>query len=189
MKKRGVLKGINVAEAMHRQVIQLPDEIPIRQCIHHIIKFKTNAVMVTDLDGTPLGVVSKTDIPVSTLISDIMVGLPFFCHPDDPLKATIDQMQTLGIHQLYVLGKKDKEVVGMLSYSDIVGLLYRYCRHCLKSGRCTGMFSQKKIPRLTTADVMTHDVILCDSAQTINRVIEIRVTSKSPLTGRNLYID
>ena len=181
LKKRGVIKGIRVAEAMQRQVIQLPDETPVRQCIRHIIKFKTNAVMVTDLDDMPIGVVSKTDImgayyaeiPVDTPISDIMVGPPYYCRLDDVLESAIDQMQTCGIHQLYVHGKDEKEVVGMLSYSDIVGLLYRYCRHCLKSGRCAKMFTQKKIPRLKAADVMTRDVVSCDAAQPITQVIEI----------------
>ncbi len=181
LKKRGVIKGICVAEAMDHQVIQLPGKTPIRQCIRHIIKFKTNAVMVTDNDGTPLGVVSKTDImgayyaqiPVDSPICDIMVGPPYYCHSKDPLESAIDHMQTLEIHQLYVHDENDKDVVGMLSYSNIVGMLYRYCRHCLKSSRSAGLFSKKQIPRLTATDVMTHDVISCDCSQTITQVIEI----------------
>lgn len=181
LKKRGVIKGICVAEAMDHQVIQLPNKTPIRQCIRHIIKFKTNAVMVTDMNGIPLGVVSKTDImgayyaqiPVDTPISDIMVGSPYYCHPKDPLESAIDHMQTLGIHQLYVHGKNDKDVVGILSYSNIVGMLYRYCRHCVKSVRSTSIFSKREIPRLTATDVMTHDVISCDCSQPITQVIEI----------------
>lgn len=152
--------------------------------------------MVTDLDGTPVGVVSKTDImgayyaeiPVDTPVSDIMVGPPYYCHPEDALESAIDQMQILGIHQLYVHDKNDKKVVGMLSYSDIVGLLYRYCRHCLKSGRCVKMFSRKEIPRLSAADVMTHDVISCDCAQPITQVIETlseRKMSAILVTGKN----
>lgn len=180
-KKRGIINGLSVAEAMQRQVIQLPDKTPVRHCIRHIIKFKTNTVMATDPDGAPLGVVSKTDImgafyagiPVDSPISDIMVGPPYFCSPKAPLESAIDQMKTLGIHQLYVQNKSDKKVIGILSYSNIVGLLYRYCRHCLKSGRCAGMFSKKEIPRLTATDVMTRDVISCDSDLTIYRVIEV----------------
>lgn len=71
---------------------------------------------------------------MDTPVSDIMVGPPWYCRRDDALESAVDRMQTLGIHQVYVRGDRDDGVEGMLSYSDIVGLLYRYCRHCLKSG-------------------------------------------------------
>ncbi len=181
LKKRSVVKGITVKEAMQRQVIQLPATTPIRQCIRHIIKFKTNAVMVTGPDGKPQGVVSKTDIMgamyagllVDTRISDIMVGPPYFCYAEDNLETAIDQMQTLGIHQLYVQSMANNDIEGHLTYSDIVGLLYRYCRRCVKSGRYTKMFADRDIPRLIVSDVMTDNATSCDAARPITEVIEI----------------
>ncbi len=178
-KKRSVVKGITVKEAMQRQVVQLPDTTPIRQCIRHIIKFKTNAVMVTGPDEKPLGVVSKTDImgafyaglPVETRISDIMVGPPYVCTEEDNLETAIDRMQTLGIHQIYV--QRNQEITGQIAYSDIVGLLYRYCRRCVKSGRCAKMFADKDIPRLVASDVMTGNVTSCDGILPIIGIIEI----------------
>ena len=180
-KKRNLVKGLTVKEAMQRQVVQLPATTPIRQCIRHIIKFKANAVMVTDPHDKPQGVVSKTDImgafyaelPVDTRISDIMVGPPYVCSTEDYLETVIDQMQTLGIHQIYVQSMTNKDIEGQMAYSDIVGLLYRYCRRCVKSGRCAKMFAEKGIPRLIAADVMTSNVTSCDAARTITEVIEI----------------
>ena len=67
----------------------------------------------------------------------------------------------------------NKDIEGYLAYSDIVGLLYRYCRRCVKSGRCAKMFADKDIPRLIAADVMTRNGTYCDAAQTISEVIEI----------------
>ncbi len=180
-KTRNVVQGITVREAMQRQVVQLPAKTPIRHCISHIIKFKANAVMVTDPDDKPQGVVSKTDImgafyagiPVDTRISDIMVGPPYVCSAEDNLETAIDQMQTLGIHQIYVQSVTAKDIEGQVAYSDIVGLLYRYCRRCVKSGRCAKMFADKGIPRLIAADVMTYNVTSCDGVLPITEVIEI----------------
>ncbi|MCP4453895.1 MAG: CBS domain-containing protein, partial [Planctomycetes bacterium] len=153
----------------------------IRQCIRHIIKFKANAVLVTNPDGKPQGVVSKTDImgafyaelPVDTRISDIMVGPPYVCSAEDTLETAIDQMQTLGIHQIYVQSMAGKYIEGQMAYSDIVGLLYRYCRRCIKSGRCAKVLADKGIPRLIAADVMTCNVTSCDGTLPITGVIEI----------------
>lgn len=185
-KTRQMVKGITVKEAMQRQVVQLPATTPVRQCIRHIIKFKANAVMVTDPEGKALGVVSKTDImgafyaqlPVDTMISDIMVGPPYFCSVEDKLETAIDQMQAHGIHQLYVQSMATDDVEGLLAFSDIVGLIYRYCRRCIKSGRCAEMFAEKDIPRLIASDVMTGNVTACDATCTITEVIEILSSQK-----------
>ncbi|MCG8616425.1 MAG: CBS domain-containing protein [Desulfobacterales bacterium] len=125
--------------------------------------------------------VSKTDImgsfyaalPADTRISDIMVGPPYVCNEDDSLETAIDRMQRLVIHQLYVQSSTTMEITGQIAYSDIVGLLYRYCRQCVKSGRCAKRLTHKKIPRLIVAEVMTGDVASCHAVSPISEVIEI----------------
>ncbi len=178
-KQRSILGGMTVKEAMQHQVITLPGLTPIKQCVHHMIKFKANAVMVAD--GTDNGVVSRTDImgayyaglPADTQILDIMVGPPHFCLAQDSIETAIDQMQTLGIHQIYVQPEKPGLPQGMVTYSDIVGLLYRYCRGCMKSGRHFKNLSEKQIPRLIVKDVMTDSVESCDASLPVSEVIEI----------------
>lgn len=179
-KNRSVLSGMTVHEAMQRQVVQLPQDASISQCIRHIIKFKANAVLVTGTGLEPVGVVSKTDIvaayyaglPIDTTLSDIMVGPPHFCHPSNSLETAIDLMQRHSIHQIYVQSEAREDMLGQAAYSDIVGLLYRYCRTCIRSGRRIKTIEKKEIPRLLVKDVMTDNVTSCHAAQIITGVIE-----------------
>ena len=180
-KKRSMLSGMAVQEAMQKQVLQMPVTATVRQGIRSIIKFKANAVMVADAEGCPRGVVSKTDImaafyaglPVDTPLGDIMVGPPHFCDPGDSLETAIDQLQTLGVHQIYVRSEDQEHAAGLLTYSDIVGLLYRYCRTCIRSGRCEKEIAGKDMPRLLVKDVMTHGVSSCAGERPLADVVEI----------------
>jgi CBS domain-containing protein len=136
-----ILKGLIVQDAMRRQVIQLPAAALLSQAIRAMIKFKVNALLVTDQAQKPLGVVSKTDLmtayygglPLETPVAGIMVGPPQFCQPQDSLDAALDQMREHGIHRVYVTGGETETVTGVLAFPDIVGLLYRYCHRCDRS--------------------------------------------------------
>ncbi len=186
LKTRSVFHGITVKEAMQRQIVKLPAQSTIQQCIRYIIKFNANSVLTTDPEDQPVGVVTKTDIitafyagfDIDIPISDIMVGPPYFCHEGDSLETAIDQLQTLGIHQLFVKSDIDDKIEGQITYSDIVGLLYRFCRHCIKSGRYSKLFSKKEIPRLVVEDVMTRTLTACNANQTITEIIEILLERK-----------
>jgi CBS domain-containing protein len=179
--KRSVLSGISVKEAMRRQVIQLPQSAPIDYCINRMIKYKINAVLITDANERPAGVVTKTDVmgafyadfPIETAVENIMVGPPLFCCPDDELELSLDSMQQNGIHRLYVRGTDSNEVVGVLAYPDIVGLLYRYCRACdrglLKARRRR---EEDQFQRLIVKDVMTATVTAYRENNELTQVIE-----------------
>ncbi len=66
-----VLKDLLVQEAMRRQVIRLPEGAPLEQAIRYSIKYKVNAILITDDQQAGLGVVSKTD-----LMGAYYAGLP-----------------------------------------------------------------------------------------------------------------
>jgi CBS domain-containing protein len=181
VEKRSVLSGISVKEAMRHQVIRLPLSAPIDYCINRMIKYKINAVLITDENQYPAGVVSKTDVmsafyaglPIGAPIENILVGPLLFCYPDDELESSLDTMQRHGVHRLYVQGSDPHEVVGVLAYPDIVGLLYRYCRACdrglLKARRRT---EEDKFQRLRIKDVMTADVTAYLEKDGLTQVIE-----------------
>ncbi len=61
IRERSVLSGMLVNETMRRQVVQLPSDQTLAKAINHLIRFKAGALLVTDKDGKPAGVVSKTD--------------------------------------------------------------------------------------------------------------------------------
>ena len=165
--KRHVLSGIKVKEAMRRQVVKLPKSAAVDYCINRMIKYKINSVLLFDKDGRPDGLVTKTDImsafyaglPIQSPAENIMVGPPLYCHPDDELEVALDRMQQDGVHRLYVVGTDTAEVIGVLAYPDIVGLLYRYCRACdkgyLKARRRNEV---DEYQRMKVKDVMTARV-------------------------------
>jgi predicted transcriptional regulator len=181
IEKRSVLSGISVKQAMRRQVIQLPHGAPIDYGINRMIKYKVNAVLITDADQLPTGVVSKTDLmsafyagfAITTPVENIMVGPLLICHPDDELESSLDTMQQNSIHRLYVQSTDSNEVIGVLAYPDIVGLLYRYCRACdkglLKARRRR---EEDRFQRLKVKDVMTADVAAFREADGLAQVIE-----------------
>ena len=181
VKKRHVLSGIKVKEAMRRQVIKLPCSAPIDYCINRMIKYKINAVLLTDEKQRPAGIVSKTDImsafyagfTTDTPVESIMVGPLLYCYPDDELETSLDIMHHNGVHRLYVLDSEANDVAGVIAYPDIVGLLYRYCRACdkglLKNRRRQAEYEYR---RLKVKDVMTASVTAFHENDDLVSVIE-----------------
>jgi CBS domain-containing protein len=139
--KKNMLTGIKVMDAMRRQVVKLYMNASLDQCIRHSIKYKVNAILVTNPSDQAVGVVSKTDLmsayyaglPLDLPIEEIMVGPPLYCYPDNPLEKSLESMKAFGIHRLYVSPDDGKSIVGVLAYPDIVGLLYRLCRKCKRN--------------------------------------------------------
>ena len=181
VKKRHVLSGIKVKEAMRRQVIKLSLHTPIDYCINRMIKYKINSVLLEDDQQRPCGIVTKTDImsafyaglPTHSPAESIMVGPPLHCYPDDELESALDVMQQNAVHRLYVRGAVNNEVDGVLAYPDIVGLLYRYCRSCdkglLKNRRRS---EDNEYRRYKVKDVMTPSVTAYLEDDSLEKCIE-----------------
>lgn len=181
VKKRGMLSGITVENVMRRQLLRLPAGASIDLGIHRMIKFKVSSLLITDQDQQPAGIVSKTDIvgafyagfPVDTSLEQILVGPLLCCFPDDELEDALDSMQHHRVHRLYVRGAQAGEIIGLLAYPDIVGLLYRYCRSC-RHGRRTPARKRDgaNVQPLKVAEVMTPEVTACRASDSLTKVIE-----------------
>jgi predicted transcriptional regulator len=164
---RHSLSGLSVSQAMRRQVIQLNQDTPIGNSINSMVKYKINALLTTDAEGTPVGVLSKTDImgayyadlPIEAPIADIMSTHPLFCDPEDSLEDALEKMRSHGVYRLYVTGPEQTTVSGVLAYPDIVGMLYQYCHECKYSHfRRKKDLSLDSVRRLTVKDIMTREV-------------------------------
>ena len=175
------MSGILVREVMRRQVVQLPGSATVSTAVNHLIRHRSNALLVTDEQGAPRGVVSKTDImgafyaamPNETPISDIAVGPPLTCFPDDELESSLDQMKQHRVHRLYVMGAESKTVIGTLAYPDIVGQMYRYCRSCIRGLRKNiDSVTEDARQRALVKDVMTPSVVAYDGADPLSKVVE-----------------
>jgi CBS domain-containing protein len=166
--KRNVLRGLQVRDAMRRQFIHRPPSASIQRAIRAMIKFKMDAVLVTDHRLRPEGLVSQTDlmgayyggIPVTQPLSSVMIGPPVVCYHDTPLETALETMQSNRIHQIYVLGDQYDQVMGVLTYPDIVGMLYRFCSKCRWNirRRRKGPGPEEPVQHLLVRDVMTPAV-------------------------------
>jgi signal-transduction protein with cAMP-binding, CBS, and nucleotidyltransferase domain len=177
---REVLKGLLVQEGMRRQVIHLSQEAPLEQAIRCTIKYKVNAILITDEHQAGLGVVSKTDLmgayyaglPLSTPCSAVMMGPPLFCQPQDTLDFALDVMRTQKVHRLYVREDGAPRAVGVLAYPDIVGLLYRYCHRCERSLRTLAAPGKTLPDQLRLREVMTAEIYAHQEEDSLQEVME-----------------
>ena len=175
------MKDLTVKEAMRRLIINLTAEATLDQAIRYAIKYKVNAILITDAGQAAVGVITKTDLmgayyaglPLSTPAASIMVGPPLFCHLEDSLDAALDQMRTHKIHRLYVREGAAPQVVGVLAYPDIVGLVYRYCHQCDKNlRRETGDAEYLLADRVRLREVMTPGVFALGANDSLLQVME-----------------
>ncbi len=115
-----------------------------------------------------------TPFALNTLLGDMMAGPPVACYPDDLLEDGLEMMQGCGVHQLFVIGASREHVIGILSYADIVGLLYRYCHACRKStlSRTTEPDPDRATIEMTVSEVMTPAVQFAYETDTLYTVIE-----------------
>jgi predicted transcriptional regulator len=164
---RHILTGIKVREAMRRQFVSLSKEDSIEKAVSCLIKYQINAILITGVLGEALGVVSKTDImtayyatlPMETPLRDIMVSPPVLCHKEDGLESAMELMREIGIYRVYVKGNGSDEIIGLLAYPDIVGLLYRFCRNCRKNYLMGDRSEEgKPVRRFRVKEVMTDRV-------------------------------
>jgi len=102
-----------------------------------------------------------------------VVNVPLlYCFPEDSLEKKLNYMNEKEIRRLYVLDRS-LQVVGVLAYSDIVGILYRLCRKCNNN-----IFKQRQskdfdyTQRILVKDAMSRDVKYSLSDVTIRELIE-----------------
>ena len=168
---------------MRRRIVKLPAEASLESALRKIIKFRVNAVLVVhDENGVPAGVISTTDImgayyaalPTGIRVQDIMSRPVLICSQDDTLEAALTKMTEARITRLYVTGG-DGEITGLLTYPDVVGLLYRHCHYCRKSlfkGAYISGETTKAILRFSVGDIMDADVLKLPNSATVEQVLE-----------------
>lgn len=167
---------------MRRLVIRSVFHASMEQATRLMIKYKVNAILVTDEEGNGMGVLSKTDVmtayyaemSIDTPIEVVMSGPPLFCNPEDALDEALEMMRGKGVHRLYVAGEMPARAVGVLAYPDIVGILYRYCYKCEKSlaRRRSTQSSTPETQRLKVHEVMTPSVHTHSEDETLFQVME-----------------
>ncbi len=168
VEKHNVLSGFRVCEAMRRQVLSLNSSDTIERAILTLFKYKVNAVLLTNDHGEPVGVVSKTDImsayyagiEIEHELATISHSTPITCTETDPLEVAMEKMRESRVYRLYVYDSGKSEIVGLLAYPDIVGLLYRLCSNCTRNYLLRPDLDQETdgLRRFRVKEVMTPHV-------------------------------
>lgn len=172
---RHMLSELRVRDSMRRIAVGIQAGTTIEQAIRCAVKNKISAILVTNNRLEPVGVVSKTDImgayyagiPLSAPARLIMNSPPICCAPEDSLDKALNIMREKGIHRVYV-SDESLAGIGIISYHDVVGLLYRYCRKCERNVRR----NLDAACLLRVRDVMTPSVWMADEDDTLTSVME-----------------
>lgn len=183
IRKKTVLSGTLVREAMRRQVVRVQRTSSLSKCVNHLIKYKTRSVLVTDDVHRPIGVVSKSDVivayscgvPIESPVTSIMNGPIVTCFPDDELEASLDLMRTQGLHQLFVQGAEPSSIIGILTYPDVVALIYRTCGSCPRNTmrRRSRVLDDPEDPgQMTVHEAMTPTALGCGEDNSLEELIE-----------------
>lgn len=176
-----MLSQLLVRQAMRRIATSIRVGTTIEEAVRCSIKNKISGIVATDLSFAPLGVVSKTDIvsayyagiPIDSPVETIMSTPPICCAPEDSLDHVLGIMREKGIHRLYVVDKDRAAGTGVISYSDIVGLLYRCCHKCernLKGKMLSDDADSADLVRVR--EIMTPSVLTIEEYATLYEVIE-----------------
>ena len=171
---------MRVGQAMRRQVVALPAGAGLDRAIRTMIKFKVDALLALDQEERPLGVLSKTDVmgayyaelPLETPLEMIMASPVLFTRGDEPLEAALQRMTDSSVKRLYVADPESSSALGVLSYADIVGVLYKFCRSCpLTRERAAGSDDNPR-ERLRVGEVMSPGVDRCRAGESLAEVME-----------------
>lgn len=179
---KNTLSNVAVKAAMRRQVNWLPQSSSISSAIHAMMKYKVNGILTTQEDFSPIGVVSKTDImgayyagiPLETAVESVMSSPPLYCHDDDFLENALEKMRESGVYRLFVTTKGKTNVIGVLAYPDIVGVLYKYCYCCdYNNLRRVEKSSSRLLNYTVVQDIMTREVVSVKETDPIYHAVEV----------------
>ncbi|GAB6905465.1 putative signal transduction protein with CBS domain containing protein [Desulfosarcina cetonica] len=186
VRTRNVLGGLRVREAMRRQQVLARADETARRGVARMIKFKSDYLLITDDQGAAAGIVTQTDmtgayyagLPVETTLGEMMIGPLRCCYLDDPLEDALETMGREQVGQLFVRGADAEKIEGVLTYSDILGLVYRFCRHCRKSRYRMEVEGNGAAPggEVRVEAVMDPEVNRCDCRIDLIRLMEILTT-------------
>lgn len=174
---RRMLSELTVRHVMRRITASVPADSTLDQAVRCQIKYKVNAVLAMERDLDPVGVVSKTNImgayyagvAISSPVRMIMTTPPEYCSPEDTLDHALNLMRDKGVPRLYVPGETPCHGTGVLSYPDVVGLLYRFCRRCERNVLQKHSEFHEKI---RVREVMNRLVLTEAATSTLTQIME-----------------
>jgi len=130
-----------VREVMTPEIYALHAEDSLQTVMEGLAAHRFGAVLIRDGEGQPAGVVSKTDLimaykhglPASAPARLVMNGPVQVVEKDEPLVDALKTMIFADVQRLFVYQGTPRNLVGILSLSDVARFRSGTCRACLIS--------------------------------------------------------
>lgn len=139
--KNITVRRFKVRELMTSGVKSLPGHQPLIAVMEVLSAHRFGAILITDEDGQPRGVISKTDLALaykhglaSDATADMIMQAPVHsCGADSLLEEAIHQMILTDIHRMFVHEGNTDTIIGVLSLSDAARGRSGSCHGCVSS--------------------------------------------------------
>ncbi len=139
--RNGTVRRFKVRELMTSGVKSLSGHQPLSAVMEVLSAHRFGAMLITDEDGQPRGVLSKTDLALAykhgvspdVPAETIMQAPVHTCDADSLLEEAIHQMIISDIHRLFVHEANTDTIIGVLSLSDAARGRSGSCHGCVSS--------------------------------------------------------
>lgn len=130
-----------VREVMTPEIYARREDDSLQQAMETLAAYRFGAVLIRDGEGAPLGVVSKTDL-ILAYKHGVPTEAPARLVMTSPVQAVdaggelVDALKTMifaDVHRLFVYQESPRNLVGILSLSDVARFRSGTCRACLVS--------------------------------------------------------
>jgi len=137
----GTILRYKVKEVMTSSVKTCGEDDSLLQIMEELSMYRFGAVLITDSNNLPSGVVSKTDLTISykhgvdsqIKAKTIMSSPVRSCEENELLEDAIHKMIFTDIHRLFVYKDDPQNIVGVLSLSDTARIRSGSCHACVSS--------------------------------------------------------
>ena len=135
------IRRYKVKEVMTLDVKAYHIDESLMYIMEKLSKYRFGAVLITDKENIPCGVVSKTDLALSykhgvdsQVAAETIMSAPVgTCSQDDFLEDAIHKMIFTDVHRLFVHKKDPRNIVGVLSLTDAARIRSGSCHACVSS--------------------------------------------------------
>jgi CBS domain-containing protein len=130
-----------VREVMTPEIYGQAATASLQQLMEGLAAYRLGAVLIRDAQGMPVGVVSKTDlilaykhgVPAAAPAKAVMNAPVQAVDGDGDLVEALKAMIFADVHRVFVYQESPRNLVGILSLSDVARFRSGTCRACLAS--------------------------------------------------------
>jgi len=135
------VKRYKVHEIMTKQVESCKEDTLLDSVIEILWGSRFGAILVSDDENYPKGVISKTDVTLCyrhgddmSVTAEMIMSSPVaLCYEHDPVEKVIKSMILKDLHRIFVVPGKNQAVSGVISLTDAARLRSGSCHACISS--------------------------------------------------------